>query len=50
MADAVRRQEHAGADFAQGRGLLVNPDIDAVGDQRVRCEQAADASADDNNR
>ena len=50
LAHAVRRQEHAGADFAKRRGLLVDRDIEAVGDQRVCREQAADASADDNNR
>ena len=50
MAHAVRGQEHAGADFAQRRGLLVDRDIEPVGDERVRREQAADTATDDNNR
>ena len=49
MAHAVRRQKHAGADFTERGRLLVDRDIEAAGDQRVRREQPADAAANDDN-
>ena len=50
LAHAVRRQEHAGTDLAEGRGLLIHGNIEAMSDQRVRRKQAADTPADDDNR
>src|SRR4029079_6698595 len=47
MAHAVRREIDAGADLAELRRLLVDRDVEAVRDQRVGGEQAADAAADD---
>ena len=47
MAHAVRREVDAGADLAERRGLLVDRDPEAVRDQRIGGEQAADAAADD---
>ena len=47
LAHAVRCQEHAGPDLAEGRGLLIDRHAEPVGEQRVRREQAADAAADD---
>ena len=47
LAHAVRRQEHAGADLAEGRRLLIDGDLEAAGDQRVRGEQAADSASND---
>ena len=49
LAHAVRCQEHAGADLAEGRCLLVDRHSQAVRDQRVRGEQPADPAADDHN-
>ena len=46
MAHAVRRQEHAGPDLAERGRLLVDRDPQAVCDQRIGGEQAADAAAD----
>ena len=47
MPHAVRRQKHPGADFAERGRLLVDGDIEAVGDQRIRGEQAANSASDD---
>ena len=47
VAHAVRRQEDAGADFAERRRLFVDRDLQPVRDQRVGGEQAADAAAND---
>ena len=49
LAHAVWRQEHAGADLAKAGGLLIDRHLEAVRDQRIRGEQAADAAADDHN-
>ena len=43
---AIGRDEDAGADLAKRRRLLIDRDLEAVCDQRVRGEQAADAAAD----
>jgi hypothetical protein len=40
----------AGADLAHGRGALVDVDVEAGVQQRQRCTEAADASADDRDR
>ena len=42
LADPVRGQEHPGADFAKGWGLLVNRNAEPMGDQGIRGEKAAD--------
>ena len=47
MAHAVRRQEHAGPDFAKSGRLFINRDPVAVCDQSICSEQAADAAAND---
>src|SRR5262249_28521841 len=50
LPHAVRGEKHAGADFAERGSLLVDGYVEAVGEQRVGREQAADTSTDDNNR
>jgi hypothetical protein len=50
MAYAVGGQEHASADFAEGRSLLVDGYLEPVGDERIRREQTADPASDDNDR
>ena len=47
MPHAVRRQEHAGADLADRRRLLVYRYGDPLGGQRIGCEQAPDAASND---
>jgi hypothetical protein len=47
LADAVRGQEHPGADFAKGWGLLVNRSAQPMGDQGIRGEKAADPAPND---
>ena len=47
LADAVRGQEHPGADFAKGWGLLVNRNAEPMGDQGMRGEKAADPAPND---
>jgi len=47
MAHAVRRDVDAGADFAERGRLLVDRNAQALRQQRVGGEQAADAAADD---
>ena len=49
LADAIRRQEHPGADLAEARGLLIDRNPEAVSDQRVRREQSANTTSDDDN-
>src|SRR3954467_13793234 len=46
MAHAVGREENAGADLADLRRLFVNRDPDALRDQRVGREQAANPATD----
>src|SRR5215203_5789319 len=46
MANCVRREVDAGADLAQRRGLLIDRHLEALRDQRIGGEQAADAAAD----
>jgi hypothetical protein len=50
VAHAVRREVDAGAHLAQRRGLLAHRYVEAVRDQRIGGEQAADAAADDQDR
>src|SRR5215203_4298637 len=47
LADAVRGQEHPGADFAKGWGLLVNRNAEPMGHQGIRGEKAADPAPND---
>jgi len=47
MAHRVRREIDAGADLAERRGLFVDRDAEAVSDEGIGGEQAADAAADD---
>ena len=47
LAHAVGRQEHAGPDLAERRRLFVDRDLEAVRDQGIGGEQAADAAAHD---
>ena len=47
MSHTVWCQEHAGADFAQRFGLLVDGDADFPRDQSVRGEQPSDSTAYD---
>ena len=47
MAHRVRRQIDAGADLAQRGRLLINRNAQALRDQRIGGEQAADAASDD---
>src|SRR5262245_57471592 len=49
LAHTVRRYEHACAYLAEGRGLLVDRYPQALRDQRIRCEQSANAAADNYN-
>ena len=49
LPHAVRRQVNAGADFAEFGGLFVNRYGQALGDERVGGEQAADTAAHDCN-
>jgi hypothetical protein len=49
-ARGVRADLNAGADLAQRRGPLVDVDVEAGLQQRERCAEAADASADDRDR
>src|SRR5271169_2198221 len=46
MARAVGCDQHAGANLAQRRGLLVNRYRKALGDEGICREQAADAATD----
>jgi hypothetical protein len=46
LAHTVRCQEYPGSDLAKGRGLLINGYPDAMCDQRVRSEQSADSTPD----
>ena len=47
MANAVRREEHAGADLADRRSLLVNRNPDILRDQRIGRKQASNPTPDD---
>src|SRR5215207_6832436 len=47
MAHAVRRQEYPCPDLAERRCLLINGNIKAAGDQRVRGEQPANSASND---
>ena len=47
MAHAVGGEKHAGPDLADRGRLLVDRDLETLGDQRVGREQAADPAADD---
>ena len=47
LPHAVRRDENAGADFAERGRLLVDRHLQPLRDQRIGGEQAADAAADD---
>ena len=47
MSHTVWRQEHAGADFAQRFGLLVDGNADSPREQSVRGEQPSDSTAYD---
>src|ERR1019366_4303258 len=47
LAHAVRCQEHPGPDLAESGGLLIDRTPEAVCDQRVRSEQAADSASND---
>ena len=49
LADAVRGQEHAGADLAEARGLLIDRHLNAVRDQRIGGEQSANSASNYNN-
>ena len=49
MAHAIRCQEDAGPDLAERCRLLVDRDLEALRDQRMRGEQAADPASDDRN-
>jgi hypothetical protein len=48
MPDAVRRQENPRPDFAESWRLLIDGDLEAMGNQRVGGEQPANPAADDN--
>ena len=47
LAHAVRRQEYPCADLAERGGLLIDGNIEAVGDQCVRGEQPANSASND---
>ena len=47
LPHAVRRQKDPGADLAERRRLLIDGNIEAAGDQRVRGEQAANSASND---
>src|SRR4029079_11588673 len=47
LPHAVRRQEYPCADFAERGGLLIDGNIEAVGDQCVRGEQPANSASND---
>ena len=48
LPHAVRRQKHPCPDFAERGRLLIDGDIKAMGDQRIRGEQSANSASDDN--
>jgi len=47
VAYTVGSEEHAGADLADRRSLLVNRNPDILRDQRIGCKQASNATPDD---
>ena len=47
VSHAVRRQEYPGPDFTECRCLLIDGNIGAAGDQRVRGEQPANSASND---
>src|ERR1019366_3325148 len=47
LAHAVRCQDHPGPDLAESGGLLIDRNPEAVCDQRVRSEQAANSASND---
>jgi hypothetical protein len=47
LSHAVRRKKHPCPDFAERRGLLIDGNIEAVGDQRVRGEEPANSASND---
>ena len=47
MPHAVRRQEDPGPDLSERRRLLIDGNIEAIGNQRVRGKQAANSASDD---
>ena len=47
LPHAVRRQEYPCPDLAERRRLLIDGNIEAVGDQRVRGEQPANSASND---
>jgi hypothetical protein len=49
LTHAVRRYEYACAHLTEGRGLLIDGYPQALRDERVRREQSANATADDDN-
>ena len=49
LAYTVRRDENAGADFAECGRLLVDLNLQTMRDQRIGGEQPADAATDDCN-
>src|SRR5277367_555057 len=49
LADTVWGQKHAGADFTEARGLLIDRHLNAVRDQRIGGEQSADPASNYNN-
>jgi hypothetical protein len=47
LPHAVRRQEYPCPDFAERSGLLIDGNIEAAGDQRVRGEQSTNSASND---
>ena len=47
LSHAVRRKKHPGPDLAERRCLLIDGNIEAVGDQRVRGEEPANSASND---
>jgi hypothetical protein len=47
LPHAVRRQEYPCPDLAERRRLLMDGNIEAAGDQRVRCKEPANSASND---